>query len=115
MTRAELLWLLAGASALAGCSIIRAQPQPTAQTGTLQGVITGPSGPVANAEVIVTAADATQHSAATNANGYYSIAGIPSGPATFSVQASGFAEYDGAIVIASDPTTNKQDISLNPQ
>ena len=87
----------------------------TTATGTLQGVVTGPSGPVANAGISVTASDATQHGGVSNADGYYSIVGIPAGPATFSVRASGFARVDGSIVIAADPGGNRQDVSLNPQ
>jgi hypothetical protein len=107
--------LSTSAVAVTDCSIIRSQPGPSTLTGTLQGVVTGPNGPVANAEIAITAADATQHIGVSNSNGYYLISGIPIGQATFSVKAAGFAEYDGNIVIASDPTTNKQDVSLNPQ
>ena len=97
------------------CSIIRAPSTTGAPTGTLQGVVTGPSGPVQNAEVDVTAADATQHGGLSNADGFYSIASIPAGPATYSVQAPGFAPYNGAVTINPDPNSNRQDVSLNPQ
>ena len=100
--------------AAAGCSIIKAQPTPKVSTGTLQGVVTGPSGPVANAAVTVTASDATQHGGLSDGAGYYSIAGIATGPATYSVRANGFAEVDGSITIAPDPTGTRQDVSLNP-
>jgi hypothetical protein len=100
---------------LCGCSIIKAQPTPQVVTGTLAGVITGPGGPVANASVTISASDATQHAGISNADGYYSIASIPIGPATYSVRASGFAAVEGSIVIAADPGPNRQDVSLNPQ
>jgi hypothetical protein len=103
------------ALSVSACSIIKAQPIPVTSTGTLQGVVTGPGGPVANAGVMVTASDATQHGGYSNADGYYSIAGIPAGPASFSVRASGYARVDGSIVIAADPGPNRQDVSLNPQ
>jgi len=103
------------ALACAGCSIIKATPSPTTPTGTLQGVVTGPGGPVVNAEVLVTASDATQHTGATNHDGYYSIGSIPAGPASYSVQAAGFAQLNGSLVIMADPTGNRQDVSLNPQ
>lgn len=103
------------AAALFGCNILQAHPTPAAQTGTLQGIVTSPSGPVANAQVLVTASDATQHAGATNNDGYYSVASIPLGPATYSVRASGFAEVDGSLVIAPDPQGTRQDVSLNPQ
>lgn len=109
------LSIFAAAVVVSGCSIIKAQPTPTAATGTMQGVITGPSGPIASAAVIVTASDATQHVGQSDTGGYYSIASVPAGPATFAVKASGFAEYDGSIVISPDPTPNRQDVSLNPQ
>lgn len=122
MTRLKLIALctvsvaaLTALTALAGCSIIKAQPTPTIPTGTLQGVVTGPSGPIANAAISVTASDATQHVGLSNADGYYSIASIPVGPATFSVRASGYAQVDGSLVISADPTANRQDVSLNPQ
>jgi hypothetical protein len=111
-------WLVAIAGAvliLCGCSIIRAQQSPAATTGTLQGVITGPSGPVADATVAVTASDATQHVGQSDSGGFYSITTVPTGPATFAVRAAGFSEYDGSMVITADPDTNRQDISLNPQ
>ena len=100
---------------LCGCSIIKAQQAPVVPTGTLQGVVTGPSGPVANASISVIASDATQHTGFSNADGFYSITGIPTGAATFSVRASGFAQVDGSIVISADPGPNRQDVSLNPQ
>lgn len=103
------------AAGIAGCALIKAQPPEVAKTGTLVGVVTGPGGPVANAAVTVTAVDATQHVGVSNGAGYYSISGIPEGPATFSVRVGGFAQYDGSIVIASEPTRNEQNISLNPQ
>src|SRR4029077_16175134 len=102
-------------TALFGCNIIQAHPGPATQTGTLQGVVTSPSGPVANADVLVTASDATQHAGLSNGDGYYSIASIPLGPATYSVRATGFAEVDGNLVIAPDPGGTKQNVSLNPQ
>jgi hypothetical protein len=114
MKRATLLCILAGAG-IAGCSIIKAQPTQVAKTGTLVGVITGPGGPVANAAITVTAVDATQHVGVSNAAGYYAISGIPEGPATFSVRVGGYTQYDGSVVIASEPTRNEQNISLNPQ
>ena len=107
--------IAACALAIGGCSIIRAQPSPTVATGTLQGVITGPSGPVANATVAITASDATQHVGQSDSGGYYSVASVPAGPATYSVRAPGYSEYDGSVVIAPDPGPNRQDISLNPQ
>jgi hypothetical protein len=106
--------VIAGAS-VSACSIIRAPATPGVATGTLQGVVTGPSGPIANAEVSVTAADATQHTGVSNSNGYYSISAIPTGPATFSVSAAGYADVSGSVTIAADPNTNRQDVSLNPQ
>jgi len=105
----------AAALLLGGCNIIKAQPTPAAVTGTLTGVVTGPGGPIGNAEIIVTASDATQHSGLSNVDGYYSIASIPVGPATYDVRASGFANVNGSIVIAADPGPNRQDVSLNPQ
>lgn len=100
---------------LADCSIIKAPSTPGTPTGTLQGVVTGPSGPVQNAEVDVTASDATQHGGLSNADGFYSITSIPAGPATYSVQAPGFAPYNGSLTINPDPSANRQDVSLNPQ
>jgi hypothetical protein len=110
-----LAGLVLAVAMIAGCSIIKAPPSATTKTGTLSGVVTGPGGPVANADVTITASDATQHAGLSDSGGYYSIQGVPAGPATFSVRASGFAEVDGNVVIAADPGTNRQDISLNPQ
>jgi len=103
------------AAALAGCNILQAHPNTPALTGTLQGVVTSPSGPVANAQILVTASDATQHAGLSNGDGYYSIASLPLGPATYAVRASGFSEVDGNLVIAPDPGGTRQDVSLNPQ
>lgn len=113
LTHAAIVAMMA--TALAGCSIIEAHPSPSAQTGTLQGVVTSPSGPVSNAQVLVTASDATQHVGVSNNDGFYSIASIPLGPASYSVRASGFSEVDGNLVIAPDPGGTRQDVSLNPQ
>jgi hypothetical protein len=107
--------VMLAAFALAGCSIIRAQPPPVTQTGTLQGIVTGPNGPIANAAVVLIASDATQHSALSDGAGYYTIASVPVGPASLSVRANGFTEYDATITIVSDPAANRQDVNLNPQ
>jgi hypothetical protein len=116
MRRSAWIVAIAGAALLfGGCSIIKAQQSPAATTGTLQGVITGPSGPIANASVSVTASDATQHLGQSDTGGFYDIAAVPTGPATFAVRAPGFSEYDGSVVITADPNTNRQDVSLNPQ
>lgn len=105
----------ATAAALTGCGLLQAHPNTPAPTGTLQGVVTSPSGPVANAQVLVIASDATQHAGLSNGDGYYSIASLPLGPATYSVRAAGFSEVDGNLVIAADPGGTRQDVSLNPQ
>jgi hypothetical protein len=112
---ASAILIIVAGLVMNACSIIRAPATPGLPTGTLQGVVTGPSGPIANAEVSVTAADATQHTGVSNGNGFYSISSIPAGPATYTVQASGYAQVDGAVTIAADPNTNRQDVSLNPQ
>jgi hypothetical protein len=114
MKRALLVLALV-ALVCTGCSIIRAQPTPQTKSGTLQGVVTGPSGPIGNAQVSVTASDATLHTGVTNADGFYSISGIPEGPATFTIQAAGFAQFSGTTNIQADPANNRQDASLNPQ
>ncbi len=100
--------------ATTGCNIIKAQPTPKVSTGTMQGVVTGPNGPIANAAVTVTASDATQHAGLSNTDGYYSIAEIATGPATYAVRASGYTEVDGSITIVADPALTRQDVSLNP-
>ena len=105
---------IAALFATTGCSIIKAQPAPKLTTGTMSGVVTGPNGPVPDAAITVTASDATQHSGLSNTDGYYSITGIATGPATFSVRASGFAEVDGNITVVEDPAPTHQDVSLNP-
>jgi len=117
MRPTTLVAILTGCAALllCSCGLIKAQPTPQTVTGTLAGVITGPGGPVANAAVTVSASDATQHTGLSNPDGYYSIASIPAGPATYSVRASGFATVEGSIVISADPGPNRQDVSLNPQ
>lgn len=110
-----LLCAFAAAVGIFGCSIIRSQPSPETKTGTLQGVVTGPNGPIANAAISVTTSDATQHGALSNADGYYTLSGLPAGPATIVVRAAGFTEYDGSVVIATDPVRTEQNVSLNPQ
>ena len=115
MWRLRFAALLTLAVLGAGCNIIKAAPTPTTPTGTLQGVVTAPGGPVANAQVAVTASDATQHTGASNADGFYRITAIPVGPATYAVRANGYAEVDGSIEIAPDPGGTHQDVSLNPQ
>ena len=111
----HLLLLVMVAALSTGCSIIRAQPTPVTKSGTLQGVVTGPNGPIVNAQVAVTASDATLHTGITDHDGYYAISGIPAGPATFTIQASGFAQFSGTTDIQADPANNRQDVSLNPQ
>ena len=95
-----------------GCSVIKATPTQTVKTGTLTGVVTGPSGPVANALVKVTPADNSYHVSTTDSGGYYAIPDIPAGPVVVSVDASGYQTYTGSAVIPENGTAT-QNVSLS--
>ena len=95
-----------------GCSVIKASPTTTVKTGTLTGVVTGPTGPIGGATVSVTPADNSYHVGTSDAQGYYSIASIPAGPAALTVSASGFQTYTGSVVIPENQTAT-QNVSLS--
>jgi hypothetical protein len=95
-----------------GCSVIRATPTTATPTGTLQGVVTGPSGPVAGASVQVTPTDNSYHQTLTDSQGFYQIPDIPAGPVVVTVSASGYRSYSGTATIA-DSQTATQNISLS--
>ncbi|HEY7980096.1 MAG TPA: carboxypeptidase-like regulatory domain-containing protein [Candidatus Eremiobacteraceae bacterium] len=101
------------AVALAGCNGGQNQPA-AAPVGTLTGVVTGPSGPVSGASIAVTAADGSQRSAASTADGYFEIDRVPAGTIQLSVNAAGFAPWQTNAVIAPN-TTLTQDVRLSPQ
>jgi len=94
------------------CSIIRSTPTDTVKTGTLTGVVTGPSGPVSGASVSVTPPDNSYHVGQTDAQGYYSIASIPAGPVVVTVKAAGYQTYSGSAVIPENGTAT-QNVSLS--
>jgi hypothetical protein len=98
----------------AGCSVIRATPSATASTGTLQGVVTGPNGPVAGASVQVTPTDNSYHQAATDAQGFYQITGIPVGSVVVTVSANGYRTYAvSATIVDNPPVVQNISLSLN--
>ena len=98
---------------LVGCNGGQNQPA-AAPVGTLTGVVTGPSGLVSGASIALTAADGSQHSAASTADGYFEIDRVPAGTIQLSVGAPGFAPWQTSAVIAPN-TTLTQDVRLSPQ
>ena len=95
-----------------GCNVIKATPTDAVKTGTLTGVVTGPTGPIANASVSVTPPDNSYHVGTTDTQGYYSIASIPAGPVIVTVKASGYQTYNGNAVIPENGTAT-ENISLS--
>ena len=87
-------------------------PSSTPKPGTLQGVVTGPSGPVAGASVTVTPTDDSYHAGTTDASGFYQITGIPSGAIVYTVSSPGFQTYTGSTTINPD-TTTVQNVGLS--
>jgi hypothetical protein len=97
-----------------GCSVIRATPTTTAQTGTLQGVVTGPNGPVAGASVQVTPTDNSYHQAITDSQGFYQATNIPVGSVVITVSAPGYRTYSGsATIVDSQSVVQNVSLSLN--
>ena len=97
-----------------GCNVIRAEPSATAQTGTLQGVVTGPSGPVPGASVQVTPTDNSYHQAVTDSQGFYQLTGIPVGPVVVTVSAPGYRSNSvSATIVDSQSVTQNVSLSLN--
>ena len=95
-----------------GCSVIRATPTTTTATGTLQGVVTGPNGPVAGASVQVTPTDNSYHQALTDSQGFYQLASVPVGSVVISVSAPGYRTYSGSAMIV-DGQSVVQNVSLS--
>ena len=97
---------------LVGCN--GGQNQPAAvPVGTLTGVVTGPNGPVSGASIALTAADGSQRSAASTADGYFEIDRVPAGTIQMSVSATGFAPWQTNAVITPNATLT-QDVRLTP-
>ncbi|HME82631.1 MAG TPA: carboxypeptidase-like regulatory domain-containing protein [Candidatus Eremiobacteraceae bacterium] len=95
-----------------GCNVIKATPTTTTKPGTLQGVVTGPSGPVAGAQISVTPTDNSYHTGGTDQTGFYQITGIPAGSIVYTVSAPGYQTVNGSAMIAPD-TTTIQNVSLS--
>jgi hypothetical protein len=98
---------------LVGCNGGQNQPN-AAPVGTLTGVVTGPSGPVSGASIALIAADGTQRSGASTADGYFEFDRVPAGTIQLSVSAGGFAPWQMNALIAPN-TTLTQDVRLSPQ
>jgi len=115
MRRARYLFLLSAFSlAVAGCNIIRAQPTDAQPSGTVSGVITGPSGPIAGAAITITPSDNSYHATQSDAQGYYSIAGLLAGSATLQVQAQSYESYSATIAIAANALMT-ENVGLTPR
>jgi hypothetical protein len=97
---------------LVACSGGQNQPGG-APVGTLTGVVTGPSGPVSGASIALTAADGSQRSAASTADGYFEIDRVPAGTIQLSVNATGFTPWQMNAVITPNATLT-QDVRLTP-
>ena len=102
------------ATAAAGCAIIRAQPADELPGGSISGVVTGPSGPIAGATVTVTPGDNSYHVAQSDEHGYYSLTALLAGPASVQVEAAGYQPLDAAVRILADATVT-ENVSLTPQ
>ena len=110
----SLLTLICLASLAAGCGVIRAEPSPSPQIGTLTGVVTGPSGPVGGASVTVTPPDNSYHVGQSDAQGYYSLTGIPAGTVTLQISAPGYMTYRNTNIVITNGTSVTQNVSLTP-
>lgn len=67
-------------------------PAQTGATGTLEGTVVGPDGPVSGASVLVAERTGRPHSTRTDAQGRYRIEGIPSGHYVPAAVAPGYDE-----------------------
>lgn len=95
-----------------GCNVIKANNPETVKPGTLQGVVTGPTGPVGGASISVTPTDNSYHTGSADSSGFYQITGIPAGSIVYTVSAPGFQTYTGTATINPDATT-VQNVSLS--
>lgn len=95
-----------------GCNLLKATPTTTTKPGTLQGVVTGPSGPVAGAQISITPTDNSYHAGTADSTGFYQITGIPPGSIVYTVSAPGYQTYSGSATINPDATT-LQNVSLS--
>lgn len=95
-----------------GCNVLKATPTNTTKPGTLQGVVTGPSGPVGGAQIRVTPTDNSYHAGTADATGFYQITDIPAGSIVYTVSAPGYQTYSGSATINSEATT-VQNVSLS--
>lgn len=96
-----------------GCSIIKAQPATELPSGTVSGVVTGPSGPISGAAVTVSPSDNSYHATASDAQGFYALSGLLAGPASLTIAAPGYRDFTATITIVGDGTVTVN-VSLTP-
>ena len=97
--------VLVAALAAGACSILKAQPTEQTPTGSLQGVVTGPSGPVSGALVQVTTSAATTVATQSDPNGFFALKDVPQGTALLTVSASGYYPFSTSVNIRAKATT----------
>jgi hypothetical protein len=110
----RLLLVLACTLALGGCSIIRAQTPTQLPSGTVSGVVTGPSAPIGGAAITITPSDNSYHAATSDAQGYYSLGGLLTGPAALEIAAAGYQTYTTSITVPPNDTITIN-VSLTPR
>lgn len=107
---------VAFATAVSSCSVIRADKGAPEPTGSVTGVITGPSGPIGGANIQVTPSNSIIVTGGTDRNGVYLISRLPAGPAVMTVTASGYQSQTTTLTIPAPPNDQvRQDVSLNPR
>ncbi|MEG9437764.1 TonB-dependent receptor [Edaphobacter sp. HDX4] len=94
--------------------LLGAAPLFAQESGTLAGLITDPSGAgVVNANVVLTStATGQQRTVQSNERGEYSVPGLPAGPYTLRVEATGFQRLERSGVTVSSASTVSVDLPL---
>jgi carboxypeptidase family protein len=103
--------LAAVSLALNGCGG-GTEPGPNTAAGTVTGVVTSQSGPVAGAAVSIVSGDGSQWSATSGSDGYFELDKVAAGAAQLTVSHDGYGQWSGQVLVVPNGTTT-QNVHLN--
>jgi len=103
--------LVAALLTLNGCGG-KTEPGPNTASGTVTGVVTSQSGPIAGAAVSIVSSDGTQSATTSGSDGYFEIDKVAAGAAQLTVSRDGYGQWSGQLLIVPNGTTT-QNVHLN--
>ncbi len=110
---AAIAVLFTAAIALVGTQVATAQA-PEVAAGFTGTVTDSTGGVIPNATVLITGPDGTQKTATTDAQGSYTLSGLPPGNYTIVVSSPGFKTSDARTIAVTAAEPTRADVSLSP-